>query len=87
MGVKNRTKRDNQKIEEEWAGTGLRQSEKIKRARELHVEGGKRDNEREENEIMRGSWTGRIGVLVAAERLKDWWLTQACKELRAAEAD
>jgi len=36
---------------------------------------------------MKESWTGLIGVLVAGERQEDWWLTQACKELKAAEAD
>ena len=40
---------------------------------------------RKKKEKMKGRWMGWIGVLVAAER--DWWLTQACKELRAAETD
>lgn len=42
---------------------------------------------KEEKEMTRERWTGRIGVQVAADAQKDWWLMQACKELRTAEAD
>lgn len=60
----------------EWGGTGFRWSEMMKERRSWWGR---------EKKKMKGRWMCCTGVLVAAER--GWWLTQAYKELRAAEAD
>ncbi len=59
-------------------GEGLASGRNDKRAEELTWE---------KKEKMKGRWMGWIDVLLERQRERDWWLTQACKELRAAETD